>query len=193
MNLLLGIIAVATRADRTHALWIFEPSAEKMSQLPVFQNLRIDDIFSSLKGKFVLHLAWKFEKSASGALIFSADGSFVELIKGELSTNFTFWDEPTRDWSAHWRVVSKMLGRLRKVKPSKRRRKVVFVQCHAVQFWYDFYTLCTRVKQKLVCAWRAATCMSVVGMRTRSGMQASPLWRHTTLQSAFREPSRLRI
>ena len=72
--------------------------------------------------------------------------SLKRSLKGELSPNFTFWDESAWGWSTYWKVVTQIIQGLGKENPSKRRCKFALVSASALwccQFRYDFCMLRT--------------------------------------------------
>ena len=102
------------------------------------------------------------------------------------------------------KLLPKILGRLGKEDPSEDDAKLPLYSVSALwrrQFRYDFCTLRTTNQAKIVYACRAA--VSVVRyvypfrnhlseFLRQFGTPTSAVWRHTTLQPAFWEPSRLR-
>ena len=52
----------------------------------------------------------------------------MQGIKGQLSANFSFWDEPSWDWNTHWKAITQNIREIGKEKPPKRRHKGALAQ-----------------------------------------------------------------
>ena len=123
---------------------------------------------------------------------------FLLSIRGELSPNFTFWDEPTRDWSTYWKVVSQNIREIGEGEPLKKTMQSCLctaqVRCDIVSFGMISVHYVQQDKQKLVHACRLATSVvrCVYAFRNylfeflrQFSTPLSAVWRHTTLQPAF--------
>ena len=90
-----------------------------------------------------------------------------QFIKGDLSLNYTSWDEPTRDWNTYIeKLLPKILGRLGRDSPSKRRFFLRAYDTSVVRYVYAFRNYLSECLRQ-------------------SGTPPSAAWCHTTLKPAF--------